>query len=182
MERTRTAQSGGREQREELERLQAELAQVRRATVAERERQPRELEALRGEVLSAQGLLDATAARCAQLEHDLRAQQQQLEGLRARLVAKQREDEVLARGAALRDVVFVPTDDEAAWLTYRAERPDGTPAPQAEYESVRQRVEGWLTHASGSPGAPRRRRLTWVELVMFIILVALLFSLLGKGL
>ncbi len=122
MERTRAGQRGGdREQREELERLQAELAQVRRATAAAKETRERTLATLRSAVAVAQVERDSTEAKIGALEQELRAQERHVEHLRERLVAKQKEDEVLARGAALRDVVFVPTGDDRRQPYYRAE-------------------------------------------------------------
>lgn len=125
MERTHTTQpTSDREQREALERLQGEVAQTRRAAAAARETRAAALEAARAALPLAEASHAAAEARCAALEQELSATKRRLAGLRERLVAKQKEDAVLARGAALRDVVFVPTPEEP-FLSYRAlERDD----------------------------------------------------------
>lgn len=104
MERT-TAESGGgeREQREALEQVQMELRAARLALQTASGDAARAEEALRSAIVDATLRRDEAVARVHALKSQNGSAAQLVETLEKRLVEKEKEDAVLARGAQLRD-------------------------------------------------------------------------------
>ncbi|MFZ5442630.1 MAG: hypothetical protein ACOZQL_21655 [Myxococcota bacterium] len=126
MERMQPGGGGGeREKREELERLQGELAKVRRALATGREEHERALRAMREAVKAAELARDGERARLASLEAEVDRRKQRVKHLAERVEQKRQEDELLALGAARRDVVFIPNErTDGAQSYYRVEVAD----------------------------------------------------------
>jgi hypothetical protein len=103
MERTQRPEGGGeREQREALEQVQMEL-RAARATLQASGDVARAERAVQAAVVDATTRRDQEATHVAALKAQNRESRQRIEALEKRLVEKEKEEAVLARGAALRD-------------------------------------------------------------------------------
>lgn len=103
--RERTASpTDERQQREELERLQSELKQTRASLATASAEAERTAASLLTALEEAKARRDAMSARVEALKGEGASIQPELNALEDRLVAKRKEDAVLARGAKLRDV------------------------------------------------------------------------------
>jgi hypothetical protein len=155
--------SGDREQRAELERLQGELAQVRRATAHAEEDHERVVAALQSAISAAELERANDEAKVAALEQERRVLEPHLEVLRQRLDEREKEEKVLALGASRRDIVFVPTNGRNDSFAYRAERIDGTEGEYVPMTTSEAERAGW-------------KALAWMGFYLLVIIVALIAS------
>ncbi len=107
-----------RDSRAELERVQAELALVRRQLAEADDAGAAARAALKHAIDTAQQALAAEDARTAGLEAELRVLEPHVAHLRRELDKKREEDELLARGATMRDQPWVPHGQDGR-LVYR---------------------------------------------------------------
>jgi hypothetical protein len=161
MIRERAGDGGGdRERRAELERLQAELAQVRTLTARAGEDHERAVEALNGAISAAELERAAADAKVRELEQERRVIEPHLEIMRQGLIDQENEARVRALGASRRDIVFKPEPGEP--FAYRAERLDEVPRdePRPPVPMTVAEREGW-------------KLLAWVAAMVAVILLAL---------